>query len=187
MLAKLFRATDTTCSMELGAKSDAILKFSGPLVRYSVFDAGLFYTNCRDATAFFCTGTSDTHLPHSYKAYEAFFSAYAIEGVVIEHNGRWWKVKSEHFASIRDSPHGWLELSKQWKTDPSKQKKRGRRGKKGGRRGRDNGGSDASEDVGDRPSVEGRRWIKDVWRETKAAPGFRVIVPRLIGQVDESD
>ena len=47
--------------------------------------------------------------------FEQFFLKYAIEGVVIEHEGCWWKMRSDGFVSCRESPHGWCLLEKTWK------------------------------------------------------------------------
>ena len=32
---------------------------------------------------------------HTYDDFDNFFQCFTVEGLVIEHLGRWWKVKSE--------------------------------------------------------------------------------------------
>jgi len=51
--------------------------------------------------------------------FEQFFLRNAVEGVVIEHDGRWWKMRSDGFASCRKSSHAWCTLEKMWKCKKS--------------------------------------------------------------------
>lgn len=53
------------------------------------------------------------------KYFERFFLHFAIEGLVIEYKGRWWKVRADGFKSCRESSRSGCALEKLWKSKKS--------------------------------------------------------------------
>ncbi len=84
--------------------------------------------------------------------FELFFSTFSVEGIVVEHRGRFWKVKAENFGSIKSLDTAWPQFSRRWKQKVSKGL------------------------VLDQP----QKHFKEYWHENLTLPGYEVIQPFLL-------
>eukprot|EP01083_Nonionella_stella_P195031 718769_1 len=92
----------------------------------------------------------------TFEDFEKFFSIFSVEGIIIEHNRRCWKVKAENFPAVKSLSIGYPKFSRLWrhkiKAGKSKKQHKG---------------------VQDLPDhKESPKCLKEYWRETLSLPGW---------------